>query len=220
MKIEKLTENKIRVVINSEDLRNSNTKLESIVKPSSESRNLLLNILIKAEKEVGFYTEGYKLLIEAFSSSDDIFVFTITKYTEDEANKIKRSSNSLYSKKLIVRKKEVNPNRTHMIYAFDSFDTFCEFCNNLNNKKDFNINDISKHTALFLYNNTYFLTLYDIDINNPKLDLFYSSISEFARYLSFSEYFKIKLQEHGKVIIKHKAIETGMKYFSLKKQEQ
>ena len=83
MKIEKLTENKIRVVINSEDLRNSNTKLESIVKPSSESRNLLLNILIKAEKEVGFYTEGYKLLIEAFSSSDDIFVFTITKYTSD-----------------------------------------------------------------------------------------------------------------------------------------
>ena len=217
MKIEKLTENKIRVIINLDDLQKSNTKLENIVKPSSESKNLLLNILSRAEREVGFYTEGYKLLIEAFSNSDNIFVFTITKYTSEEANKIKRSANSLYSKKLIVRKKEVNPNRTQMIYAFDSFDTFCEFCNNLNSKKDLNIDDITKHTALFLYNNTYFLTLYDIDINNEKLDLFYSSISEFAKYLSFSEYFKIKLQEHGKVIIREKAVQTGIKYFSLNK---
>ena len=42
-------------------------------------------MLLKAEKEVGFYTEGYKLLVEAFSSPDGLFVFTITKYVEKTA---------------------------------------------------------------------------------------------------------------------------------------
>ena len=219
MKIEKLTENKIRVIINLEDLQNTNTKLENISKPSIESKNLLLDILLKAEKEVGFYTDGCKLLIEAFSSSDGIFVFTITKYSESDFYKtphLSTSANGICGKRLIVKKKEFDLKSKHLIYAFENFETFCDFCNNIYHIKEINVNMISKNITLYFYNNTYYLTLSNINTEYENLKLFYSSISEFAKLLSFSETFKHKLQEHGKVNIKKKAISTGIKYFCLK----
>lgn len=45
-----------------------------------EAQNLFFEILERAEEELDFHTDGYKLLIEAFSSSDEKLVFTITKY--------------------------------------------------------------------------------------------------------------------------------------------
>ena len=80
MKIEKLTENKIRVVINLDDLMKKDLDSHSIMTKSVETQGLILDILLKAEKELGFKTEGCKLLIEAFSCGEDAFVFTITKY--------------------------------------------------------------------------------------------------------------------------------------------
>ena len=72
MKIEKLTENKIRVIMNFKDIENNTNDLHSFFNNMANSQNIFLDILEKAEKEVNFHTEGCKLLIEAFSSSDDI----------------------------------------------------------------------------------------------------------------------------------------------------
>lgn len=219
MKIEKLTENKIRVIINLEDFKNTNTNIENIAKPSAEARSFLLDILLKAEKEVGFHTDGCKLLIEAFSSSDGVCIFTITKYTEKDS--IKDNLNSLFSnnisgRKLVVKRKELHTEKKNMIYSFENFETFCDFCNNIYNMKEINVDSVSKNISLFLYNDTYYLTLSNINIKYKNLKLFYSCISEFAKSTLFSEHFQNKLQEHGTTIIKKKAISTGIKYFALK----
>ncbi len=58
MKIEKLTDNKIRVIINLEDLKKNNLDFNTIMEKPIESQKLFLEMLLKAEKEVGFYTEG------------------------------------------------------------------------------------------------------------------------------------------------------------------
>ena len=79
MKIEKLTENKIRVIVSTEDLIKTNTDLNSIMAKAIESQKLFLEILSRAEKEVDFHTEGCKLLIEAFSSIDDFTFFYATQ---------------------------------------------------------------------------------------------------------------------------------------------
>ena len=80
MKIEKLTENKIRVIVNTEDLKENNIDFNLLMNKSMETQNLFFEILERAEEELDFHTDGYKLLIEAFSSSDEKLVFTITKY--------------------------------------------------------------------------------------------------------------------------------------------
>ncbi len=207
MKIEKLTENKIRVIVNSEDLKNNNLDYQTIMEKPIESQKLFLEMLLKAEKEVGFYTEGYKLLVEAFSSSDGLFVFTITKYVEKPTtppNKLK-----VTPKKKI---KHVNPKSTTSIYQFSSFEEFCEFCTAIHNTAC-QSKQLAKNIALYLFNDTYYLILSNINTESVYIHIFYSTISEFASLASHSETFKMKLLEHGKAIMKRNAIETGIKYF-------
>ncbi len=210
MKIEKLTENKIRVIINDEDLKQNNTDLHTIMTKSLENQGLFLNILSKAEKEVGFYTENCKLLIEAFSTSDDMFVFTITKYSENDFKDALPNN----PKKLTVKRKSVNISNSDAIYKFNDFEEFCNFCNCINNKNQFEINKLSKHISLYLYNNTYYLILANINTNYKNIKIFYNTISEFGKFVSNSNTFKTKLIEHGNSIIKKNAISIGIKYFS------
>ena len=208
MKIEKLTENKIRVIVNSEDLKNNNLDYQTIMEKPIESQKLFLEMLLKAEKEVGFYTEGYKLLVEAFTSSDGLFVFTITKYVEKTVN--------LPNKLKVTPKKKiknVNPKSTTSIYRFSSFEEFCEFCIAINNTTKIQPKQLAKNIALYLLNDTYYLILSNINTNYACIHTFYSTISEFASLASHSETFKMKIFEHGKAIMKRNAIETGIKYF-------
>ena len=83
MKIEKLTENKIRIILKQEDFADKTTNIYNLFLHVPDSHSLLLEILNKAQKEVGFNTDGYKLLIEASYTSEDTCVFTITKYIND-----------------------------------------------------------------------------------------------------------------------------------------
>lgn len=210
MKIEKLTENKIRIIINSEDLDESNTDINSLMTKAIETQSLFFEMLSRAEKEVGFYTEGCKLLIEAFSSIDGFLVFTITK--TNKKNCTSNDSNN-HKKKLLVKRKSIISSNNVAIYTFDNFEQFCEFCNYINNITNLDIKKISKNISLYLYKNTYYLILENINITYQHLNKFYFDISEFANLESHSNCFKHKLIEHGKIIIKRNAIDTGIHFF-------
>ena len=54
MRIEKLNENKIRIFLGIEDLREKNIDLHDFMSNSLESQDLFLDLLTKAEAEVGF----------------------------------------------------------------------------------------------------------------------------------------------------------------------
>ena len=66
MKIEKLTENKIRVILNLNDFAKEHTDIHAIMTKPVESQSFFLDILLKAEKELNFHTDGCRLLIEDF----------------------------------------------------------------------------------------------------------------------------------------------------------
>ena len=101
MKIEKLTENKIRVIVKPSDLNLSDTDIHLFITKALKEQSFFIDMLEKAKKEVGFNTEGCKLLIETFSSSDDVLIFTITKYSIKEIKK----SNNISNKKLTVKRR-------------------------------------------------------------------------------------------------------------------
>ena len=201
MKIEKLTENKIRVIVNPNDLQLKNVDMKSL-SSALEKQTFFVDVLEKARKEVGFETDGYKLLIEAFSLSHDFIVFTITKYSFQE------------NRKPHVKRKSQNISKTNMIYRFESFEEFCHFCKRITNTTKFNYKSFSKNFSLYLYKNTYYLLIKNINTSYENKKIFYSLISEFGKSLSFSNTFENKLIEYGKTIIKKNAIEKGIKYFS------
>ena len=210
MKIEKLTENKIRIILNIEDLEKNNISFESIHTNTPEIQTMILSILDQAEKEVGFYTNDSKILIEAISSFDGNFVFIITK------NKSSSSiSQSFSRKKPIAKRKNFTFNDQSIIYSFQNFDSFCDFCQALHIEflSHESLKSICKNTSLYFYNNNYYLLISEVNNDYEHLNIFFSVISEFTDRIDNYKNFDAKLVEHGKVIFKKNAISNTINIF-------
>ncbi len=203
MKIEKLTENKIRIILDFDELAKKNIDFISLTKNTDVAHKLFKKILKQAEKEVDFHIEDCKLLIEAFISSDGFFIITFTKIADE--------TNTKKSVKVKIKKPAIHSKSKTNIYQFSCFDEFCNFCTYLNNCNLPNLKSISKNISLYEYNSKYYLVL--TNINCDDLFLFNTYISEFATNINNSPSFLGKLSEYGKVIFKNYAIKNGIKFF-------
>lgn len=79
MQIEKLNNDKLKVILNANDLKENDIDLNTFMANSLESQELFLDILDLAEEEFNFYVNDSKLIIESISLANNIFIFTITK---------------------------------------------------------------------------------------------------------------------------------------------
>lgn len=214
MKIEKLNENKIRVTLNLEDLIERNIDYHSFMSNSIESQSIFLDMLNKAEKEVGFNTDDCRIMIEAIALKDGRFIFTITKYARDEIND--NSSKLKPSKKmsLHIKRKTPTPENSKAIYCFDTFEAFCDFCEFIKNStyKDM-IAYISENSMLYEYNSNYYLTLSKIDLTCNSTLFVFNAITEFSHFVSNPELYERKITEYGNLIMKSNAILTCTENF-------
>jgi len=207
MYIEKLNNNKIRIILNLEDLKENNVDFHSFMSNSIESQTLFLKILSKAESEIGFATENHRLIIEALLTPSGNFILTITRIKNPESKKS-------ISNKVQIKRKSINPNKLLSIYLFDTFDEFCDFCTYLNSSRLACLNINLINSKLYLYDNNYYLVLPDIFTATKDCNFFHCLISEFALYIKDSELFERKLIEYGKQILPTNAIATCIKHFS------
>ncbi len=206
MKIEKLTDNKVRIIINLEELSKQDIDIHTLALNHDKAHSLFQTILNEAEKQVGFKVKNCKLLVEAFSTSEGYIVFTLTKYKNDLS-----TENS--PKKLRFKRKAFSNSYKNAIYKFSSFEEFCHFCTYCKSSKLSDLKGFAKNIALYEYKGVYYLVFTNIHIEFPYTNLFYTSISEFSNLISNSLVFKSKLEEHGNVIFKTNAIRYGIKYF-------
>ncbi len=215
MKIEKLTENKIRVLLKNEDIKDKNIDLSTIMNKALESQSFFLEMLDQAEAEVGFNTDGCRLLIEAYSSPDNDFIFTITKYFDEFQNSVDKNPIPSYvnRKRVVPKRKKVDLRANCFIYSFTDFEAFCELCTCLNNS-NYSIRGLARSICLYEYKNTYYLVIKDFYNDKACPKAIFSIISEFGRHISVSPSFENKLFEYGKIVIKHNALNTGIKYFA------
>lgn len=198
MKIEKIDQNKIRIILKQDDLKDKKFDINKILLSTNASQNLFLELLNKAEKELDFYTDGHKLLIEAYSQDDDFYIITITKYILSKSK---------------FKKEKIKTNSCR-IYAFDTLEDFCAYCQFVYKAKNTDFKKLYKNSSLYFYNNTYYLVLEKIHYINPSFIILHSSLLEFSKLVQNPKTFKYKLKEHGKIIIKNNVINTGIKYFS------
>ena len=205
MKIEKLTDNKIRIIIDLDELPEEDFFDEkTLTQNTDKSYMLFQNILNEAEKQVGFKVQDCKLFVEAYFSSEGYVVFTLTKYK----NNIKK-----ISKKLKFKRKVAFDSFTNAIYKFDNFEEFCAFCTYCNNSKLADLSPFAKAISLYEYKNAYYLGFANINDDFKYSDLLYASISEFSKKVCNPDILKSKLNEYGKPIFKANAIKRGIKYF-------
>lgn len=84
MKIEKINENSISLVLQSEDLQNRNLKLADLSYGSEKAKNLLIEIMDLAKTQVGFNPDA-PLAVEAVPLKDGAIKLIVTKvFNPDE----------------------------------------------------------------------------------------------------------------------------------------
>lgn len=79
MKFEKLNDNKIRIILTNKDLNENHIDYHSFMSNSVETQDLFLDMLEKAEEEIGFVTKDYKIRIDALAMMDGDFILTVTR---------------------------------------------------------------------------------------------------------------------------------------------
>ena len=207
MKFEKLNENKLRIIVTSKDLIEKNIDFHSFMSNSLEMQDIFLDILEKAEKEVGFITKNHKVRIEAFAINNEDFIFTVTKLAEKNEKEINN-----HIKLKFKRKKTVNSS-FQSVYKFNTLDDFLSFALAIQNSNIKNLVIFCKSTVLYTYKDNYYLVFTDINNKYKYSNKIFSLITEFGVYVNNSELFASKLSECGKIYFKNNAIKTSQKYF-------
>lgn len=209
MRFEKLNENKIRITLTNQDLAKKNIDFHSFMADPIESQGLFFDMLDEAEEKIGFVTKDYRIRIEALQISSGDFVLIITR-------SLPQNEKSQDKKKIHIRRKRINNfKENEAIYCFSTFDDFCCFSNFINSNH-IKFANIAKNISLYEYNNQYYLSFSNINLNYTDFKKVFSIITEFATYVSNADLFKRKLIENGKTIMKNNAIKIAIQYFSPK----
>ena len=84
MKIKKINDDKLKILLSSNDLNEKNIEIDSFLANPIESQDLFFEILDLAEEKFDFEIENNKAIIEAISlDNNNLFILTITKLKND-----------------------------------------------------------------------------------------------------------------------------------------
>ena len=87
MKVEKISENQIKLILTSADLKENNLKLEELIKPSDKTQDLFRGLMEKAFSQCGFEVDNTPLMVEATPISVDGLMIIVTKLPDKNSQK-------------------------------------------------------------------------------------------------------------------------------------
>jgi len=208
MKIEKISDNKIKVTLSTSDLHERNLDFSALTYNSPQAQVLFWDMLHQAEAEFGFSAADAQLFIEATPGSGDNLVITLTKVEEDGdfesiqkyiRNRFKRSE-------LKTKKKSKKVSSGILLYSFDEFEDLCKVVGSISES-------YSGDSTLYKYEDSYYLLMTNTAIANTKPDYFDSLMSEYATKINNSSFVDGFLNEYGTKMIEYNAIEVINDYF-------
>lgn len=208
MRFEKLSNDKIRIILDLQDLEDNDIDYQSFMSNSSDSQKLFMEILDEAEEQIGFITKDYKLMIEALATIDGDFIITVTRSLPDF------DIASVYKKRTIKAKRKSNKLTTDtIIYEFNNFDDIFDFVLLLKNLNISGLNAFTKDFALYTYKNNYYLVMDNIDKNFDAIKTFLCALTEFGKSINNSNLFKSRLNEYGTLLVKNNFYKALSKNF-------
>lgn len=210
MKIERISENKLKITLAGEDLEKWNLDIDDLSYNTPKVQEMFWSVVKKAENETEFFTEDSQLIIEAMTSSKEGFVIFITKVDEQEAlvpihkQLSKHLSGNFDEADIQETEEEVLP---YNMYMFDKFNDVCLVSNR--------INHLFKGTSsVKKYKDKYFLYLYYDDICEEEELLIDALVSEYGTLIDNPIVFDGYIVEYGHSIIENNAISILKDYCS------
>lgn len=190
MKIEKINDNKLKIMFDYTELEENNISIHSFLANSIEVQDFFLAILDIANEDLDFKPDTSNLSYETISFGNKFFVIFVTK---GDCNNFKDIVN--------LKNKET----FHLLYKFDNMDEIFSFCNILSS-----ILPSTKKlkSSLYEYNENYFIKLDIKNLDTSLKEKIPLLISEFKDSLNLSNLSLLHFEEFSSLLIKDTAIQT------------
>lgn len=217
MRIEKLDDNKLKIMFNSQELEENNITVHSFLSGSNEAQKLFLAILDIANEEFGFDIKNCNISSETISFENKDFVIFVTKNLQNSENFENTNKTSPYNLLDFINKNHTKPlsslsflppqsfeeDMDKIIYKFENITEVFEFCEFVNKE----IQNLTIENSLYKYNDSFFIILNIEKLDISKKDNILCKLSEFKNYIYLSPLAYYKLIEHSILILENKAIQ-------------
>ncbi|MBR3697198.1 MAG: adaptor protein MecA [Clostridia bacterium] len=182
MRIEKLSNNKLKVIFSIKELEKENIDYQSFMAGSTNCENILSNLLYIAKNELDFDTKNCSIEIETFEITHGNFMITITKF-EDNIKKIK------------AKRKQGNIKNNSCIYEFSNLNNYHNFIDFLEKKNNNLLVKIKNNSEIIKFCEKYLLIINGSTFSENEVIFFNTTITEFANFKSNSQTLILKLKE-------------------------
>lgn len=199
MKIERINDDKLKIVLTKQDLIDKDIDIHTLNPNSIESQDLFFDILQELEFYYGFDMGNSQVLLEGISTSNGGMILTVTRNSGNKHSHTHEKSKQV--PKLKATKKESTKDIKELIYKFESFDSILDFVYRL---KRMNIKYIN---SLYEYNEKYYLVISCTSDHQETYKKLLFILSDYATFTTNAS-IKNKLCEHGSLIIQNNAIQT------------
>lgn len=208
MRIEKINDNKIKIMFNSEELKANNITVHSFLSGSNEAQRLFLAILEIANEEFGFDIKNCNISSETISFENKDFVIFVTKsinMQNQEFNKISPYNLLDFVNNYHTSKKTLSFLPPHnfinssdkLLYKFSTLMEVLEFCKYFNNT--ISVENIPN--LLYKYNE-FFLIVLDIKrLSNYEKQVITYILSEYKSSIYLSPLAYYHFLEHSTLIL-------------------
>ena len=215
MKIERISENQLKLTLTKDELKDRDIKLEDLITPSEKTQQLFRDIMEQALDEHNFISENTPLMIEAVPMGSEGIMIIVTK-SGGNGKKSGKSSNLLQQAQENRRwKKKPMDAMEHtedissdiLIYSFSHLDDVISVSLRLDSS-------FQGESAVYKNENKYFLILqgntYTAEDVSENLELI---LKEYGQKHISTPLAKYYLLEHGETIIADKAVKALAKTF-------
>lgn len=198
MRIERVNENMIKILVDASDIRTWNVDIKNFTDNTPEAQELFRFALKRAEQDVDFCVGEAQLLVEARPASDNGFVMLISKLEseKDIAAALLRTGKRVKSAEFKIKRRS----RSISLLRIFKFEDFESLCGGVHEVYETYIGE----SRLIKYQGEFYLELTPRD----SFGLFEleNIMSEFAEKVRNPVVVQGVLNEHGLVMMKEDAV--------------
>lgn len=215
MKIERISENQLKLTLTKDDLKERDIKLEDLISPSEKTQKLFRDIMEQALDEEDFVSENTPLMVEAVPLGTEGIMIIVTKVNNKDKNgntsadllKQAQETRRWKKKPLDTMEHAEEKNSDILIYSFPQLDDIISVSLRLDSR-------FKGESAVYKNDEKYFLVLqgdtYTAEESSEELELV---LKEYGQKHVSTPLAKYYLLEHGETIIADKAVKALAKTF-------
>lgn len=215
MRIEKINEDKLKIMFNEEELEENNITVHSFLAGSNEAQKLFLAILDIANEEFGFDIKNCNVSSETISFGNKNFVILITKKSLSASMPSKNIGTfSHYNLLNLVdydHTTSINPlsfqpplNHDCIMYKFSTLDEVFNFCKFVN--LELSIKNLTN--SLYKYNDDFYIIIDMKKLATSQKELVINILSEYKEYIYLSMLSLDMFLEKSTLLLENNAIQS------------